>query len=149
MATPNGVFPGFSFPACERYGSSVHLVAGKQKGVRLFLQHKNGAVLPKASTLWKISTATSPESEEAIVAVLEALFGSAPSIYTDAQTNRSVAEVYLQNKPSLALLAELKLRINAIRGMGLPVPRIGLRLQRLKRRDWAESWKAHFKPIEI
>jgi len=105
--------------------------------------------LPKASTLWKISTATSPESEEAIVAVLEALFGSAPSIYTDAQTHRSVAEVYVRKKPSLSLFAQLRLRINAIRDLGLPVPRIGLRLERLKRRDWAESWKAHFKPIEI
>src|SRR5204863_8598964 len=50
---------------------------------------------------------------------------------------------------SLSLFAQLKLRIDAIRDVGLSVPRTGLRLQRLKRRDWAESWKAHFKPIEI
>src|SRR5437762_5887322 len=56
------------------------------------------------------------------------------SIYTDVQTNESVAEAYLLKKTSLSIIEQLKLRILAIRTLGVPVPRIGLSLQQLSSR---------------
>jgi ribosomal protein L11 methyltransferase len=83
------------------------------------------------------------------VELLQAILGSAASVYTDARTNKSVAEVYLPNQPAASVLSELKHHIRELRFVHLGIPRDGLKVQRLKRRDWAESWKLHFKPIEI
>ena len=81
--------------------------------------------------------------------VLQGILGCTASVYTDARSNKSVAEVYLPNKPTASLLAQLKLRTRELRFFHLAIPRDGLKVQRLKRRDWAESWKLHFKPIDI
>ncbi len=86
------------------------------------------------SFLWQISVKTTAEAEESVRDALEELFQSAPSIYSNARTKRSVVTVYQEQKPDAKLLAKIK------------HPYL---VKRLARENWAESWKRHFKPINI
>ncbi len=90
----------------------------------------------KKSPLWQISVSTTAEAEEFICEALEQTFQSLPSTYNNVLTGKIVVTVYLEQRPSAALMAGLKSRFKA-------------RLKPLPRENWAESWKRHFKPINV
>jgi len=104
-----------------------------------------------ASPLWQISVTSSLDAEEVIAALLGHLFGAPPSIYTDAQTRRSVVSIYCRQIPRrLAVLrAQLRARLKQIRECGLNIDAGRVAIQRVRREDWAESWKKHFQPLEF
>ena len=105
----------------------------------------------KAGPLWKVAVAMAAEAEDAVVELLGGLFGQPASVYSDVETGETSATVYLQKKSAwsvrrrAALAAGLK-RIAAC-GLDLGPGRISMR--RVRREDWAESWKRHFRPMEI
>jgi len=103
----------------------------------------------RKATLWRISTPVSAECEDAISEGLSTVFSEPPSVYSDAETQRSIADVYVRKKPSQAQLNELKRRLNEVRRAGLSVPPGRVTLARVRPKDWANSWKRHFKPIHI
>ena len=105
----------------------------------------------KTSTVSQLSIAATPESEEPIAALLERLFGVAPTIYLNTVTNESTVTAYVHAKPGELRkhLGELRAGIDALRVLGLDVCPGSVRIARVKREDWAESWKKHFKPIAI
>src|SRR5437879_3070610 len=77
--------------------------------------------------------------------------GTTAVSFNDFETGSTTVSVYLEEKPKLdspklrALGVALKGRTGG-RGAG----RTGIfSLQRVRKRDWAESWKEHFKPIQI
>jgi ribosomal protein L11 methyltransferase len=59
--------------------------------------------------------------------------------------------VYLPEKPDWSQpgRARLEAGLEAIRSCGLKIGPGRISLARVRREDWAESWKRHFKPIEI
>ncbi len=59
-------------------------------------------------------------------------------VYADAEKKVSVVSVYLDSKPAEA-------QIKALRKSDCG----NLWITRLRREDWAESWKKHFHPLEI
>src|SRR6476620_4852270 len=95
----------------------------------------------KRSRQWRISTLVSPECEDAVGEVLLALFGEPPSIYSDAETQKSIAKIYLRHKPGAAELQELKQQIHKVQRAGLSVPPGQVTLSQLRPADWANSWK--------
>ncbi len=101
--------------------------------------------------MWKLSITTTPEAEEAISEELSAIFDQAPSSYTDLKTRRTVVAVYLRRKPAnlRTKLVALRQGLTRIRQSGLKLAPARIRVSRIARADWAESWKRHFKPIEI
>lgn len=99
--------------------------------------------------LWKLSVPVSPESEDAIAELLSDFFGVSTSIYANAETNRSTADVYLPRKPARQKISELSNRIQSVRDAGFGGPAGSIEVVALKSQDWAESWKRHFKAIEI
>jgi len=105
----------------------------------------------KRQPLWRISVNVTPEAEDAVGAFLENHFREMPSSYTDAETGKTTVTIYCRTKPSWSSAIRSKfgaaLRRIALCGMGLDRPRFSL--AKLKPQDWAESWKRHFKPIEI
>src|ERR1043166_4114334 len=100
-------------------------------------------------SLWQITLPASPESEDAISEGLWDKTGQHPSFYRDEETQTSVARVYLSAKPGRIVVDELTKLLENVRQSGLHVPKSTIRIARLARQDWAESWKRHFKPLQI
>jgi ribosomal protein L11 methyltransferase len=104
----------------------------------------------KQKSLWKISVTTLPEAEEAVTELLAEYFNQPPSSYTDAESGETAVTVFLEKKPSWPVVrAELAAGITRIKSFGLRTGTGKVSLKKIQREDWAESWKRHFKPMEI
>jgi ribosomal protein L11 methyltransferase len=101
----------------------------------------------KRAPLWQISTLTTPPNEEAVAELLSVCLGQPASSYTDLKTGKTTVTVYLSTKPSLTKSAEETLGMALKRLPGRT--RVRLKITRLKDQDWANSWRRHFKPLEI
>ncbi len=100
--------------------------------------------------LWKVSVQTTAEAEDAVGQVLEAQFGQRAFAYTDAESGVTRVSVFLQSRPAWA--ASHKRLGEAIRKLvecGLSLGRTRIALVQIPSQNWAESWKRHFKPIEV
>jgi ribosomal protein L11 methyltransferase len=104
----------------------------------------------KKTPLWKISIITHPEAEDAVSEFLGTLLREPATAYTDVETRLTTVTSYLSSKPDWR-----RVRTELIRGLA-NIKRCGLNtgpgkvaLQKVRREDWAESWKRHFKAIEI
>lgn len=105
----------------------------------------------KSASLTKISIATSREAEEAVAELLLSIFGQTPSTYFDAETGETTVSTYLEKSAlwSAAARAELQAGLRNINGCGLDIGPGEVSASKVRREDWAESWKRHFKPLEI
>jgi ribosomal protein L11 methyltransferase len=88
------------------------------------------------------------EAEEAVAELLQTFFSETASSYTDVESGEVLVSVYLPRQPE-------RFRPALLEGLGR-VKRCGIRpgpckvlLQKIRRENWADSWKRHFKPIEI
>jgi ribosomal protein L11 methyltransferase len=101
--------------------------------------------------LWKVSVLTTEAAEEAVAELLSTRLGAPASSYTDLKTGKTTVTVYLNRKPALSEETQAQL-IGALkelqRGEGRR-GRVTLKLSWLGQRDWANSWRRHFKPLEI
>ena len=110
------------------------------------------AFLPvKTSNVSHLSILTTPECEEPISALLERIFGVAPTIYFDAESGQSTITVYVRAAPAALRerTAEIESGLVDLKKLGLDPERAELFIARVRREDWAESWKKHFKPLQI
>ena len=105
----------------------------------------------KTKSLWRVSVATTPEAEDAVSELLGAVLGQPVSSYFNLETGVSTVTIYCEQKPAVfqaareAILAGLR----QIKNCGLKIGSGKVTLAKVRREDWAESWKRHFKPIEI
>ena len=102
-------------------------------------------------SLWKISVSTTLEAEDAVAELLRSILGQPASAYTDIKTGISTVTVYLQRKSHLPhkVRADIFAGLKRIGSAGLKIGAGKILTAKLRREDWAESWKRHFKPIEI
>ena len=98
--------------------------------------------------LWKLSIRLAPEAEEAVVEALGQIFGQPPSVFADLEKRTTVASVYLP-KVTAQQRAEARAALANIRRAGLEVGSGRISIRRVARENWAESWKRHFRPLEI
>ncbi len=105
----------------------------------------------KTKTLWRISIATSAEAEEAIIELFGRLFPQPASVWANAETKASVVTVYCtrQAEWNASKRDALKQGLATIRACGLDTGLGRVEAKSIRREDWAESWKRHFKPIAI
>jgi ribosomal protein L11 methyltransferase len=82
---------------------------------------------------------------------LSAIFHQAPSSYTAVDKGRTRLDMYLRRKSdwSAAKRSQLDKGLAHISACGLDLENPRISFSKLPLRDWAESWKGHFKPIEI
>ena len=99
--------------------------------------------------LWQVSVAISEEAEEPVIVIFENLFGRPPSIYTDANTRKTTASIFLEKSSqwNSAVKAELLKQLELVRESGTEIGSRKISVKQLPREDWAESWKKHFQPI--
>jgi len=126
----------------------------------------------KSPPLWRVSVATSREGEDAIADLLQNLFGQPASSWLDLDTGISTISVYLssrvfqpgapaarrrlrtgpaadRHRSPQQMRKEILARLGRIRQCGLKVAPGKVTIARLRAENWAESWKRHFRPIEI
>jgi ribosomal protein L11 methyltransferase len=105
----------------------------------------------KPETIWKTSIVTTAEADEAVAELLAALVAPSPSSYTDVESGHTIVSAYSTKPPEdvAAVKPALRSGLNAIRACGLHLGLATITIQKLPRENWAESWKRHFKPIEI
>lgn len=105
----------------------------------------------KKDSLRHIALGVDPRSEEAATLLLETVCGQTPSVYQDAQTGHMTLSVFIPVPKSAVTRFRRDLTQGwhrlAAAGQVHGTPQISLRL--LPARDWSESWKRHFRPIDL
>ena len=102
------------------------------------------------STLLKVSVFTSREAEEAVVEMMSAVLDQLASSYFDFESGETSVSVYLEPPASAAKLRPgLKGGLETIRNCGLDVAPARIVFEKVTRKQWAEAWKRHFKPISV
>jgi ribosomal protein L11 methyltransferase len=99
--------------------------------------------------LWKISVATSLEAEDAVTELLTALTGKAAAAYFNLETGVSRVSVFNDKPFAKTVRGEIVAGLKEISVCGLNVGAGKIEIAKVKREDWAESWKKHFKAMEI
>lgn len=99
-------------------------------------------------TLTKVSIRIAPEAEDAVIEMLTNLFGRPASIYADTEKHTTSAIIYLEKFTSRERAA-VRDGLRQIRGAGLNTGAARISVRTVPRENWAESWKRHFKPLEI
>jgi ribosomal protein L11 methylase PrmA len=99
----------------------------------------------RSNRLREISISISPEAEDAVVELLTELFSQPASIYADAEKKTTSASTYVSAFPPNKR-AELRSRLQNIQNCGINIGSARISVRAIRREDWAESWKRHFKP---
>jgi ribosomal protein L11 methyltransferase len=106
---------------------------------------------PVKHPLRRIAIGTNAVAEDSVAALLERETGQTPGIHLDLRTGSVTVSAFVSPSPRAAAALRKCLRegLRALRGFDIdPSPsRISLRV--VPARDWAESWKRHFRPIDI
>jgi ribosomal protein L11 methyltransferase len=103
------------------------------------------------SNLRQVSLITGVEAEDLAGVLLENEWGLTPSIHTDAATGRSTVSVYVElpKEQILAVRQRLKASWDAVQVDASHLGAAEVRIRKVRPLDWAESWKRHFRPMEI
>ena len=101
-----------------------------------------------AKCLWRVSVRIAPEAEEAAAELLADIFGEPTAIYVDLESNRTTASVFVSHvKPAQRQAVRAGMR--RLRACRIDPGSGRVSVTRIRVENWAESWKRHFKPIEI
>ncbi len=94
--------------------------------------------------------ATSLEAEDAVAEMLGGFFGATAAAYFNLETGVSTVSVFRDHKlDSPKIRAEITAGLKRIENCGLKIGAGKIEIAKVKREDWAESWKRHFHPLEI
>lgn len=106
---------------------------------------------PLKHPLRQVAVATNALAEDAVCLALERVTAITPGIHTDVQTGAVTVSAFLELSDQR--VPEVRRQVQeAMQGLQEcdvdPAPaRISIR--KVPARDWAESWKRHFKPVSI
>jgi ribosomal protein L11 methyltransferase len=103
----------------------------------------------KTNPLWKISIATAREAEDAVAEMLGSLSNQPATSYLNSESGKCTVSVFCGRKPANDLREKLSTSLGRIRSSGLATGSGKIFIGKIRREDWAESWKRHFKPVEI
>ena len=103
--------------------------------------------LEQIVSVWVLTT---PAAVGAVGALLESIFGTTASVWSEDMSNEAKVTVYLE-RDSVASGEEASLGqgLEILRAAGVDVGAGNWAVERVKREDWSESWKKHFSPIEV
>jgi ribosomal protein L11 methyltransferase len=101
--------------------------------------------------VWQVSILTTAEAEDAVAALLERELNVPASIYRDEETDSRTVSVYPVKFAGTVPFLRTRLRgqLRELKNFGLNFRPGRITVKRLRRENWAESWKRHFKPLEI
>lgn len=101
--------------------------------------------------LWRISVVTTADAEDAVSELLATITGFPAVAYFHLETRASHVNVFGEQGrfDPQAVRRQIAAGLHRIKNCGLDTGAPKLEIARVKRENWAESWKRHFKPIEI
>jgi ribosomal protein L11 methyltransferase len=100
--------------------------------------------------LWRVSVTTTLEAEDAVAEMLGELFGTTAATYYNLETSVSMVSIYRDQKlDSPKIRLKIAAELERIESCGLKIGAGKIEIVKVKREDWAESWKRHFHPLEI
>jgi ribosomal protein L11 methyltransferase len=105
----------------------------------------------KPKPLWRASVTTTLEAEDAVAELLGATLGQSASSFFNVETQASTVSVYSALKKIMPREARERILagLERIKNCGLKIGSGKITVSKVRREDWAESWKRHFKPIAI
>lgn len=103
----------------------------------------------KSKPLWRLSVTTTLEAEEAVTELLDTIVGEPASSHFNVETEVSVVSVFGPQKMIVASRKEVSAGLKHVKRCGLNIGSGKIKTAKVRREDWAESWKRHFKAIEI
>ncbi len=103
----------------------------------------------KQRPLWRITVTTTPDAEDAVAQMLEGILSLPASAYFDLKTGINTVTVFGEGRLKDGIRERISAGLARINDCGLGTGVGKVVIARLRREDWAESWKRHFKPIEI
>ena len=108
-------------------------------------------IMKKNKPLWRISVVTTLEAEDAVGELLASVLGCAASSYFDLEKQMSLVSVFMEqgNFSPVVARREISAGLKRIAGFGLKTGAGKIEVARVRREDWAESWKRHFHPMQI
>lgn len=95
-----------------------------------------------------MSVGIAPDAEDATIEAFANIFGQPASVYADMETGRVVASTYL-TRLTPEQKGELREALASMSKAGLDVGPGRIRVRRIPRENWAESWKRHFPPLDV
>lgn len=109
------------------------------------------ARLSQYGELYQLQVTIPAGAEEAASAILESLFAQWPVSFRLPDSDHAQLSLFLpaNQRPSRPQIADLNVRLRELTAFGVPAGRPKVRVTRLTNRNWKESWKRHFKPLEI
>ncbi len=101
--------------------------------------------------LCEVSIITSGEAEDAVAEMLQRMFREPASIYANRDKQASSVTVYVERPLGVLRKLEATVReeLARIERFGLETAPAEIRIAKVKREDWAESWKKYFKTIRV
>jgi len=101
--------------------------------------------------LRSISITTSLSAEDAVGVLLELERGQTPSSFADAVTRLSTVSVYgeVETHDVAAIKRRLREGLRALAADGIDIGPGRIQIKKVPARDWSESWKRHFKPLDL
>jgi ribosomal protein L11 methyltransferase len=103
-----------------------------------------------SKVLWRVSVATSAKAEDAVIELISAVLGQSCTAYHDFETGKTTVSAFLANVTSFrGGKPQILEGLRRIHDCGLATTRLRVTCARVRHEDWAESWKKHFKPLEI
>ena len=107
--------------------------------------------MKKLKPLWRISVMTTLEAEDAVGELLASVLGVAASAYYNLEKQTSLVSVFIEQGKFSPVVARRAIAagLQRIAAFGLNLGTGIIEIARVKREDWAESWKRHFHPIAI
>lgn len=105
----------------------------------------------KREPLRRVSVITTPEAEDAVAELLSAVSGQPAAAYFDVKSGFSTVTVYFRRKlysPG-EVREEISTGLTRIKSCRLNIGPGRIGISKLREEDWSQSWKRHFKPIEI
>ncbi|HUS36536.1 MAG TPA: 50S ribosomal protein L11 methyltransferase [Verrucomicrobiae bacterium] len=105
----------------------------------------------KVKPLCEVTIVTSGEAEDAVAELLQRIFKETASIYANRDKEVSAVTVYVDRplKQLRALEPKLRAGFEEIEMYGLDTAPAQIIIEKVKREDWAESWKKYFKTIRM
>jgi ribosomal protein L11 methyltransferase len=102
----------------------------------------------RVKVLWRVSVKTSVEAEDAVTELLTRVADSSASVYADAETHETIVSAFV-SRMTKSQREELRAGLATLRDCGVTVAPAKISVRKIRRENWAESWKRHFKPLEV
>ena len=102
-------------------------------------------------SLRQIAITSQPEAEEAVSALLANLFATTPSTTIMRGSSEIVTSVFqpTDDQSAAHLKKRIRTHLEQLEALGVTVGETSIRVRKIRAQDWSESWKRHFRPIEV